>query len=280
VNELEPGIFWMPPSHETDRPALVAVAGSRSSLMIDAGSSEHHARSFLQGLEDCNAPLPETVVLTHAHWDHVFGASAIDASLIASELTARELQVMAAYAWDDAAIDRRVQAGLEIPFCRDMMKAELTAEQRENLTIRVPDVTFATEHEIDLGDRVVQVIHVGGDHAADSSIVVVRGVVAILGDCIYHNLHCEPNYYTRRCMFPLLEKLLALDVRWFVPGHDDMPMSRVEFTAMAETLRTAGGLVALHGMDDEAIRDAGGATEAELHDAVRKFQAGLNREPA
>ena len=128
----------------------------------------------------------------------MFGAAAIDAVAIATEQTRQQLATMATYSWSDAALDERVTAGIEIPFCRDMIKAELSPAERAEFTVRVPERAFRAQLAIDLGNRTVHLIHVGGDHAPDSCIVVVPGVVAFLSDCIYQNLHVEPNYLTRR----------------------------------------------------------------------------------
>lgn len=280
LNEVAPNICWLPPDHTTDRPVLTAVAGEQATLMVDAGASAKHAREFLEALGATSVPPVTHVVLTHCHWDHVFGAAAIDATVIAGAETGQELRVMAGYAWSDAALDERVAAGLEIPFCRDMMKAELSPDERAALTVRIPDETFRTERELDLGNRSVRLLHVGGDHASDSCIAVVPGVAAILGDCVYPNVHTEPNFYTWRRVFPLLDRLLALDVRHYVLGHDDAPLSRPAFEAFARTLRAVGEAVRRHPTDadaiERAIADAGSDPhDPEVAEIVEAFRAGL-----
>jgi len=272
ITELAPGIFWMAPEHETDRPALGAIAGDRATLMVDAGASNRHAQQFLDALATKPVPPPSHVVLTHSHWDHVFGAPQVDAVPISTEETRDEIAKMATYAWDDAALDDRVRDGTEIAFCRDMIKAELTAGERAELTVRVPERTFQDELTIDLGNRSVQVLAVGGDHASDSCIVVLPGVAAFLSDCAYIHLHSEPNYFTRRRMFPLLDRLLALDVPHYVLGHHDAPLTRPEFESFAQALRSAGEAVQ---QNDPAMLD-GLAVDALPH--VSAFQAGLTHE--
>ncbi|MCP3905349.1 MAG: hypothetical protein GY715_17110, partial [Planctomycetes bacterium] len=190
---------------------------------------------------------------------------------------------MATYSWSDAALDERVAAGIEIPFCREMIQAELSPADRAELTLRVPDLAFRTELVIDLGDRSVRLIHVGGDHASDSCIVVVPGVAAFLSDCMYQNLHVEPNYLTRRRLFPLLDRLLALDVAYYVLGHDDAPLPRAVFEAQAQVLRTAGEAVRQHQTNDSAIHDTLSASgidrdASSVLEYVRAFQAGLAHE--
>ena len=100
LKELAPGVHWMAPEHAADRPALGAIAGVDGTLMIDAGASPRHARQFIDALEATGAPPIRHVFLTHAHWDHVFGATALDAPVIASEATRGVLEVMATWSWE------------------------------------------------------------------------------------------------------------------------------------------------------------------------------------
>jgi len=265
LKQLAPNIFWMAPEHATDRPALGAIAGDEHTLLVDAGASVQHARQFQDALAAHSLPPLSHVVLTHSHWDHVFGASAIDAVAVATEPTAEILRTMATYEWSDGALDERVAADLEIPFCRDMIKAELSSEERAAMTIRVPDETFLGVRGIDLGNRWAHIVQVGGDHAPDSCIVVVPGAVAFLSDCVYPNIHTEPAYRTRRHLYPLLDRLLKLDVEHYVLGHGDAPLTRAEFESLASELKTAGDAVA----KDPACPDA---------PTIAEFRAGLAHE--
>lgn len=280
LNELAPNIYWMAPEHRTDRPAIAAIAGEQATLMVEAGNSVKHARQFLDALAAKPVPPLRYVVLTHCHWDHVFGVAQIDATAIATEQTRDRLATMATWSWTDAALDERVAAGLEIPFCRDMIKAELNSAERAELTLRAPELAFGTEMSVDLGNQSVRLIHVGGDHASDSCIVVAPGDAAFVSDCIYQNLHVEPNYLTRRRLFPLLDRLLALDVAWYVLGHDDAPLSRAAFESLAQSLKTVGEAVRRHQLNDDAIQDAlsgSGANQdaSTISQYVRAFQSGL-----
>lgn len=282
LRELAPGVYWMPPNHETDRPALGAIAGERDTLMVESGNSLRHARLFLDALATQPVPPPRYLVLPHSHWDHVFGAPEVDAIAVSTHDTARELATMATFAWNDQALDERVAAGIEIAFCRDMIREELSAAERAEWTVRIPDLSFDAELTIELGNRTVRLIHVGGDHAPDSCIVVVPGVVAFLSDCVYENLHEEPNYLTRRRLFPLLDRLLALDVAYYVLGHDDEPSTRAEFMARAQLMRTAGDSVRKHERNDDAARDALSGARPEdtkkLTHYVMLFRAGRAHE--
>jgi glyoxylase-like metal-dependent hydrolase (beta-lactamase superfamily II) len=89
LNELAPGIYWMGPDHETDRPVMAAIAGEQATLMVEAGNSVKHARQFLSALATKSVSPLRYVVMPHWHWDHVFGASETDVIVIATEETQR-----------------------------------------------------------------------------------------------------------------------------------------------------------------------------------------------
>ncbi|SFB03492.1 Metallo-beta-lactamase superfamily protein [Cohnella sp. OV330] len=93
--------FWyMTPEAETDRPVLGMVVGRDKTLMIDAGNSENHARYFLSELRKREISGPDLVVLTHWHWDHVFGLSALtDAVSIASQATKEGMEKLLPLSW-------------------------------------------------------------------------------------------------------------------------------------------------------------------------------------
>ncbi|ESU33690.1 hypothetical protein G3A_05660 [Bacillus sp. 17376] len=69
--------WYMTPISETDRPILGMVVGTERTLMIDAGNSENHANLFIDMLKEKGVDEPSYVVLTHWHWDHIFGLSAL-----------------------------------------------------------------------------------------------------------------------------------------------------------------------------------------------------------
>ncbi|CAM5678520.1 Zn-dependent hydrolase OS=Lysinibacillus sphaericus OX=1421 GN=LS41612_04895 PE=4 SV=1 [Lysinibacillus sphaericus] len=63
------------------------------------------------------------VVLTHWHWDHIFGLSALRHMVsIASEKTKTAMEQLIPFSWSDEALDARVKEGIEIEFCARAIK--------------------------------------------------------------------------------------------------------------------------------------------------------------
>lgn len=279
LNEIAPRVYWLSPDSSTDRPVLGVIAGERGSLVVDAGASPAHAADLLAAIEARGLPAPIYLALTHWHWDHVFGIAAFPVPTIASDETRRIVTAMADLDWSDAALDARVAAGTEIAFCRDMIKAELP--DRSGLTIRPPDIGFSDELTVDLGGATARAVHVGGDHASDASVVFApEARVVFLGDCLAPDIYHTPRRSTTAKLFPMLDRLLALDADWYLAGHDPAPVSRAELEAEALLLGTIGKLVDRIGPDRAAVLAAlpealGGPADADQIEIADEFLAGL-----
>jgi glyoxylase-like metal-dependent hydrolase (beta-lactamase superfamily II) len=251
LHPLSPHISWSSPDSVRDRPMMGAVMGSRATLIVEGGASPKHAQEFLAALADLGAAPARFAALTHYHWDHVFGCSALGVPVIAQRGTSQVMIAMARLDWRDAALDARMARGEERPVLADHIKIEMTDSERASLTITPPDLIFDDEVELDLGDLHARVIHVGGDHTPDSSIVFIpEERTVFLGDCLYNGAYGEAGwYYTPRNLFPLLDRLQALDADHYLLAHEEAPMTRDDLAREADTLRRIGTAVAR----DEAL---------------------------
>ncbi len=279
LNQITEHVYWFSPDETTDRPTLGAIVGKRATLVVDAGNSPAHAQLFLNELAKIEIASPSYLVLTHWHWDHLFGVDAFNALICASQETKRVVEEMAAWDWSDAALDKRVKAGIEIEFCRDMIKKEMP--DRTSLRLKIPDVAFVKQIDIDLGDISCQVIHVGGDHAEDSTVVYIpQDNVLFLSDCLYPDLHHGAWHYTVEKLFPLLDKILSFQAEFYLFGHGEVLMPLADMVTFATLLKTVGQKVAEIGDNRERILlDLHGTLDKPLNEEhfeiVDAFLAGL-----
>jgi glyoxylase-like metal-dependent hydrolase (beta-lactamase superfamily II) len=166
--------------------------------------------------------------------------------------TVRIVKRMSRFNWSDAALDQRVRDGLEIEFCRDMLKAELP--DRSDLAIHMPEIAINEQVSVHLGEITCQLIHVGGDHAHDSTVAFVpEDKVMFLGDCIYDDLHHGPRRLTTEKLLPLYERLLAYDADYYLPSHHSQPMTRQTLAEEYTLMTRIGQTVKRLGDDREAI---------------------------
>jgi glyoxylase-like metal-dependent hydrolase (beta-lactamase superfamily II) len=134
---------------------------------------------------------------------------------------------------------------------------------------------------IDLGGIACHAVHVGGDHASDSTIFYIPDEkIMFLGDALYQRLYAPKPHYTAMKVFSLVASLLAYDVNWYLWGHDPTPMSRMEFLAFTDRLEKIGEAVMMSGNDRERILMAlaeEGMTDLDEEDMelVAFFEAGL-----
>lgn len=276
LTQISPHVHWLPPA-DPDRPSLCAVAGARHTLLLDAGASVAHTRRMLNALADASVRAPRCVALTHWHWDHVFGLEALDMPVIAHVETAAALAVMQTYAWDDAALDARVTAGVEVAAWAELLKQELPAPR--SVQIVLPDILVHDQLDLDLGGGVVcHIRHVGGDHAADSCVMHIEpDGVLFLGDCWYERHYGTPvPYLSTRRLFPLLETLEGFDAQIIIEGHGDGRLARAQFEMLIGQMRTAGVLVDQVGKDEAALMAAararfGAALTEDVEGFLRAF---------
>ncbi|WP_066154626.1 MBL fold metallo-hydrolase [Halalkalibacter krulwichiae] len=254
LKQLAQRVFYMPHYSETDRPTLGVVCGDHFSVIVDSGNSPAHANDFLRLIEKIDSAPVKFAVITHWHWDHVFGMKTIDHITISTDETKKKIEYMTTLKWDDTSLDERVATGEEIEFCRDMIKREMPT--RDHLQLKIPDITFTHKMEIDLGGITCVIEHVGGVHADDSCIIYVpEAKVMFLGDCIYQDFYSGDWSYDQQQLTILLEKIKKYEVEHYVTGHQD-PKTHDEMWSFFDDLTSIGEMV---------------GEETDLHQAVTKF---------
>lgn len=237
IEQIGKHFWYITPISETDRPILGMVVGKNKTLMIDAGNSETHAQYFLDELLKRDISSPDMVVLTHWHWDHIFGLSTLTNTIsISSKETKTEMEKLKHLSWSDEALDLRVKEGTEIEFCANAIKKEFGNER--DIKIVLPGLTFEKQLEIDLGELTCIIQHVGGSHASDSVVVYIKEEkILFLGDCIYSDIFSEKWKYKINETLQLIEKLEAFDAETYILSHWKA-ISKEEFKQEITMLRT------------------------------------------
>jgi glyoxylase-like metal-dependent hydrolase (beta-lactamase superfamily II) len=261
LTKISEHVYWMPPG-PPDRPSLCAVVGDRRTLMLDAGSSNAHARTFLDALWAESAARPSAVVYTHSHWDHVFGGAELGGQVIAHALTAEKLIELAARDWSDEGLDQRVAAGHASPQHAANVKQESPSPR--TIEVAPADIVFKDGLDIELGGVSVRVRHVGGDHSADSSVMYVEpDRVLFLGDCLCDS---TDGALTAELAFPLHDAILRFDADLYVEGHHESVSSRSEIERLIEKMRSA----------ERAVREESAITvpDEDTECFIQAFRAG------
>ncbi|HET6939342.1 MAG TPA: MBL fold metallo-hydrolase [Nocardioides sp.] len=228
------------------------VRGSSGLLVVDTHASALAAARVVEDVRALGAGEVVAVVNTHEHYDHTFGNGTFLAAYGALPVYAHEVA-----AANTVASGERYKA---------LYEAEVDDPHRDEVlaTEIVPaDTTFSSAVALDLGDRLVELVHPGRGHTAGDLVVRVPDAdVVMAGDLVEES---GPPNLGDDC-YPM-EWPLSLDIvlglltpsSVVVPGHG----GRVD-REFVEDQRNGIGIVA------ETIRDLAtrGVPVAEALDAA------------
>ena len=264
------------------------VAGERGLLVVDTFTSADEAVRVVEHVRRLDAGDVVAVVNTHEHFDHCFGnvvfAEQYDGlQLVAHEQAAAGLRRTGPELRDQAlSYAEDPQADLDTTTRRRYREIARTE-------IVVPATTYSSARVIDLGDRLVELVHPGRGHTAGDTVIVVPDAdVVFAGDLVEESVVRRgvpgfgPDSYPLEwpATLELVANLLT-DRTVVVPGHglpvdrDFVTEQRGSIGIVAETIRELAG----RGVP---VTEALDATEwpypvSELRHAVARGYAQLPR---
>jgi glyoxylase-like metal-dependent hydrolase (beta-lactamase superfamily II) len=220
------GRVWLYPAdprEENIQGSVAVIADPAGSVAVDAGNSPGVARAVQQAIGEAGLPAVRTLVYTHHHWDHVWGACAWpDVEIVGHAAGRPLLEQEAARPWSHDYLRTEVAAN---PLLEPSFSARARAmPDWEGFTILPPHRTFTGTLDL-AGD--VRLVHVGGGHAPDSLVVEVPDSgVLLLGDSYY-----PPPWHLRGpgdgLDLALVRSLVSDRFEWYVDSHSD-PHDREE----------------------------------------------------
>ena len=260
------------------------VGGERGLLVVDTHACETEARRVVDLVRGLGLGEVVAVVNTHEHFDHTFG------NVVFSE------------AYDGPPILAHEDAATGLAAHGEELKATAAAETEDpryaevaTTRLLLPTETFSSVRAVDLGDRLVELIHPGRGHTGGDCVVRVEDAdLMFAGDLVEESTLRTPG--TERAVpgfgadcFPLdwpatLDFVISMlaETTLVVPGHGDLVDQdfvmdqRTDVGTVAETIRD----LASRGVGPE---QALAAAEwpypvTELAEAVRRGYAQLPRE--
>lgn len=203
------------------------VVGDGEVLVVDARSTPGHAREVLAELRAITTAPVRALVDTHWHWDHAFGNAAFRPAAIWGHVRTRA-RLLAEGA---AARDATAAAHPEI------------ADELRALAIDPPENVFETSALVEVGGRIVELLHPGLGHTdADVVVHVADARVLFAGDLLEEG---APPWFGDG--WPIdwprtVERLLPLAGGAVVPGHGavrDAGFVRDQLAALEENAALA-----------------------------------------
>jgi glyoxylase-like metal-dependent hydrolase (beta-lactamase superfamily II) len=264
------------------------VRGSSGLLVVDTHASALAASAVIEDVRALGAGEVVAVVNTHEHFDHTFGNGTFRTAYGAIPVHAHEV-----------AAERTVPAGERIKaLYDDPDNAEDPHRDEVQATEIVPaETTFSSAVALDLGDRLVELVHPGRGHTGGDLVVRVPDAdVLLAGDLVEESVWPRSGEGEPQSPVPgfggdcyPMEWPLALDIvlglitssSVVVPGHgapvdrDFVEQQRNEIGIVAETIRD----LATRGVPvDHALAAADWPYPREkLADAVRRGYEHLPR---
>lgn len=220
---------------------VTLVGGADGLVVVDTHASARAAEEVVADVRRLGAGDVTAVVNTHEHFDHTFGNATFRTAYGAVPVHAHEV-----------AAEQTVPAGERIKELYDEDPDDPHGEEVRATVVVPADRTFSSAVALDLGDRLVELVHPGRGHTAGDLVVRVPDAdVLLAGDLVEESAarngvpgfgdDCWPMDW------PLsLDIVLGLSTTGtlVVPGHGS-PVGR----DFVEEQRNAIGVVA------ETIRD-------------------------
>lgn len=213
------GRVWIHPADpdpDMIQGSVAVIADDAGSTLVDAGHSPDLARHIRKMIAQAGLPPVRRLVYTHHHWDHAWGACAWeDVEIIGHALGYDLMAAEALRPWSPAYLREQIAANSRLgPSFRARARA---VQDWDPFTIVPASRTFTDRLTLTGG---IQVRHLGGHHAPDSTVVAVPDSgVMLLGDCFY-----PPSFHLRRPGDGVdphqIEALIGEGFAWYVDSHN------------------------------------------------------------
>lgn len=229
------------------------IIGERAVLVVDSGYLPSSAAEDITQIRRWTDRPVRYVLNTHWHPDHQRGNSVYvdafpDVTIVAHAQTVR---LMASY---DAAnrerYPQRLQAMKEALAQKPDAELQKTVDGRsrvlaelERSRLQLPTLTFDSELNLDLGNRVVEIRHTGsGDTRGDAWAWLPKEQILVTGDVLVAPV---PYFFAGypEGLARTLHRLLELDAKAIVPGHGDVMRDKTYLRAVLEMVETIVGQV-------------------------------------
>jgi cyclase len=207
LKRVAPDLYFLYDDISSNAAFLVTAEGV---LVVDTRQHPAHGRDLIERIRKITDKPIKWAINTHAHGDHYYGNPAFKA--VGATIVAHRDTVAGMIKNQESEFKRR-QA-----FFRSMQ-----LDPAEVKTV-LPDVTFDSRMTITLGGRTVEIIYLGpGQNPGDTLVHFPHARALFVGGPFarknWSNMSFTPSVDG---WIVLLQKIAAMDVDMFLPGHGDV----------------------------------------------------------
>jgi glyoxylase-like metal-dependent hydrolase (beta-lactamase superfamily II) len=210
TREIAEHVYVIPDQRINVIPNIGIIVGRDGVLVVDTGMGPRNAETVLDEVKKITRKPVAYLSITHFHPEHGMGAQAFPASTIIIYPTAQKAELLEKGA---AMINQfsGVSTGIA-----DLLKP---------VKIRMPNVTFSEEAEIDLGDFPVRLLHWGSSHTrGDEFVFLPQQSIVFGGDVVVNRFFpiMADSDSSGTNWIEILGRLEKLHPAIVVPGHGEV----------------------------------------------------------
>lgn len=230
-------------------------------VVVDTTSCGADIRALLDAIDVSPAEVC-LVINTHLHSDHTWGNQVFDCPILAHRLCREAMVANLEGPWKLADI----QASIDERAASDPQWAAEMRKKIEGLEITLPTETFEDRRDLQVGERSIEVIHLGGHTPGSSVVWLPEEKVLFSGDLLFVERYPFIGDADIPDLMSALKRLPRFGAQVNVPGHGPL-CGELEIQALLAYLqetweRTIDHLAQGH-TADEAAADPGYPQYAE-----------------
>jgi len=231
------------PSHALVQGNITLIVGNDAALVVDTGHFPAVARRVIADIRRLTDKPVKYVAVTHWHMDHYMGNAEFAAAFPGLAIITQNFTAPMMDKYGRRYVDYGAKIEGELKPLRDMLAsgkapdgADIAADRRQRIETAIAeaeaakpefalmryrgaDLSFENTLDIDLGGRIVKLMHLGrGNTAGDLVAYVPDAKALITGDVLVHPVPFSYGSYLGEWS-AVLGKLAELDATVIVPGH-------------------------------------------------------------
>jgi cyclase len=261
VTKLADGVYTIQHNYLVDPSGnTTVIIGDREVFVVDSCYRPSSAREDIAQIRRWTDKPVAYLLNTHFHDDHTNGNKTyVDAfpslAIIAQEETKKDMDLIhpgnlergpkemaariAAYKLGKDQ-DGRTLTEDEKKQVHDLLPglAQMEAESK-TMVYQPPTLTFADELDVNIGNREVQVKHLGrGNTPGDAIVYLPKEKILVAGDLLVHPVPYTYDGYPAEWV-QTLQKMAQLDAQTIVPGHGPILHDKTYLYLVADLLKSA-----------------------------------------